>query len=183
MNAGRAMHTAVLLSNGKVLITGGGEYRHPLASAELYDPTTGTFIPTGNMTAPRYKHAAMLLPDGDVLVVGGSDGLDWQGRYASAEVYDPAKGSFSAVSKMNIARFKLPAAVALLKNGSVLVAGGGEQVEIYNPARRSFSLAAGRMDAARFYSTATLLADGGVLIAGGYDDHGLASAKAWIYRT
>jgi hypothetical protein len=183
MTAARTMHTAVTLPNGKVLVAGGGEYQHPLASAELYDSTSGTFTATGSMSVPRYKQAAMLLPDGTVLVVGGSDGRDWQGRHASAEVYNPARGAFSTIGNMNTARFKLPDAVALLRNGRVLVAGGGERVEIYNPATRSFSLSAGRMDAARFYSTASLLTDGRVLIAGGYDNHSLASARAWVYKT
>ncbi|MDQ6652278.1 MAG: kelch-like protein, partial [Acidobacteriota bacterium] len=183
MNSGRTMHTAVLLSDGEVLVAGGGEYQHPLASAELYNPASGSFTITGNMTVPRYKQAAMLLTDGNVLVVGGSDGRDWQGRYANAEMYEPAKGAFSAIGKMNMARFKLPDAVALLKSGKVLIAGGGEQVEIYNPVSRTFSVATGRMDAARFYSTATLLTDGRVLVAGGYDNHSVASAKAWVYKT
>ncbi|HVS81965.1 MAG TPA: kelch repeat-containing protein [Pyrinomonadaceae bacterium] len=183
MNAGRTMHTAVLLSDGKVLVAGGGEYQHPLATAELYNPANGTFTITGNMTVPRYKQAAILLTDGNVLVVGGSDGRDWQGRYANAEIYDPAKGAFSAIGNMNTARFKLPNAVALLKNGKVLIAGGGEQVEIYDPASKRFRVATGRMDAARFYSTATLLTDGRVLVAGGYDDHSVASARAWMYKT
>ncbi len=84
---------------------------------------------------------------------------------------------------MNMARFKLPAAVALLKSGKVLIAGGGEQVEIYDPASRTFSVATGRMDAAKFYSTATMLTDGRVLVAGGYDNHSVASAKAWTYKS
>ena len=183
MNEERTMHTGVLLSDGKVLIAGGGEYRHPLATAELYNPTSGTFTITGNMTVPRYKQAAILLPEGSVLVVGGSDGRDWQGRYANAELYNPVSGAFSAIGNMNTARFKLPEAVALLKNGRVLIAGGGEQVEIYNPASRTFSVPTGRMDAARFYSTATLLNDGRVLVAGGYDSHSIASQKAWVYKT
>ena len=183
MIAARTMHTAVLVSGGKVLVAGGGEYQHPLATAELYNPASGTFTITGNMTVPRYKQAAVLLTDGNVLVVGGSDGRDWQGRYANAEIYNPAKGVFSAISNMNTARFKLPGAVALLKNGRVLIAGGDEQVELYDPASRTFSVATGRMDAARFYSTATLLTDGRVLVAGGYDNHSVASAKAWVYKT
>lgn len=183
MSAGRTMHAAVLLPDGRVLIAGGGEYQHPLATAELYNPTSGTFSITGNMTVPRYKHAALLLTDGDVLVVGGSDGRDWQGQYANAEIYHPAQGAFSAIGNMNKARFKLPNAVALLKNGKVLIAGGDTQVEIYNPASRTFSVASGRMDTARFYSTATLLTDGRVLVAGGYDNHSVASAKAWTYKS
>lgn len=182
MSAKRTMHTAILLPGGAVLIAGGGEYQHPLATAEIYSPATGTFAATGNMTVPRYKHAAALLPGGNVLIVGGSDGRDWQGRYASAEMYDPTKRAFTAAGNMNKARFKLPDAVALLKNGEVLIAGGGEQVEIYDPAAKTFSAVAGRMDTERFYSTATLLSDGRVLITGGYDNHSIASAKAWLYR-
>jgi len=183
MNAARTMHAAVRLRSGKVLITGGGEYEHPLASAEVYDPATGTFAFTGNMTVPRYKQAALLMGDGNVIVVGGSDGRDWKGRYASAEIYDSSKGMFSSVANMNTARFKLPEAVALLKNGRVLIAGGGTNVEVYDPVTRTFSVASGEMDTARFYSTATALADGRVLIAGGYDTHSLASAKTWVFRT
>lgn len=183
MNARRTMHAAALLPDGKVLIAGGGEYQRPLSSAELYDPTKETFTATGNMSFPRYKQAATLLNDGNVLVVGGSDGRDWQGRYASAELYNPTRGTFSIVGNMNTARFKLPEAVILLKNGKVLIAGGGEQVEVYNSVSRTFSLGAGRMDTARFYSTATLLTDGRVLVVGGYDNHSQASAKAWVYKT
>ena len=183
MHARRTMHAAALLPNGQVLVTGGGEYQHPLATAELYDPTNGTFATTGRMTVPRYKHAALLLADGMVFVVGGSDGRDWQGRYANTEIYNPGTGIFSTSGNMNAARFKLPEAVAVLKNGRVLVAGGGEQVEVYNPASRTFSPATGRMGTARFYSTATLLADGRVLVAGGYDSQGAASATAWIYKS
>lgn len=183
MNAGRTMHTAVLLPDGRVLVTGGGEYQHPVATAELYDRTSGTFTVTSNMTVPRYKHAAILLPDGNVLVVGGSDGRDWQGQYANAEIYSSAKGAFSVTGNMKMARFKLPWAVALLKSGRVLIAGGGEQVEVYDPASRTFSVATGRLDAARFYSTATLLTDGRVLVAGGYDNKSVASVKAWTYKS
>ena len=183
MNAERTMHTAVLLPDGKVLVAGGGEYQHPLSSAELYDPTKGTFTVTGSMSFPRYKQAATQLKDGNVLVVGGSDGRDWQGRYASVELYNPVKGTFLTVANMNTARFKLPEAVVLLKNGKVLIAGGGEQVEVYNSESGTFSLSAGRMDTARFYSTATLLEDGRVLVVGGYDNHSQASAKAWVYKT
>jgi hypothetical protein len=134
------------------------------------------------MTLPRYKHAAVLLRDGNVLVVGGSDGRDWQGPYAAAELYERARGAFSPAGQMQSPRFKLPAAVALLRDGKVLVAGGGEQAEVFDPASRTFSTA-GRMDAPRFYSTATLLADGRVLVAGGYDRRINASARAWVYKT
>jgi WD40 repeat protein len=183
MSSGRTMHTATLLPSGKVLITGGGDYQKPLATAELYDPATGSFSSTGSMTIARYKHAAELLPDGNVLILGGSDGRDWRGQYVSAEIYDTAKHTFRLAGNMNMARFKITEAVARLKTGEILIAGGGERCEVYDNRTGSFKLVNGQMDTPRFYSTATLLADGQVLIAGGYDNHGVASAKAWIFKT
>ena len=182
MGAGRSAHTATLLSNGKVLITGGGANRNVLASSELYDPASGTFAKTGDMSVVRHKHAAIKLPNGDVLIVGGSDNRDWRGRYASAEIYKPAAGTFSAAGNMNTARFKLPASVNLLNNGMVFVAGGDTRTETYNRATNTFNVVKGEMDAARFYSTATLLSDGGVLIIGGYNTNIEASAGAWLYK-
>src|SRR5262249_19019793 len=73
MNASRFGHTSPLLSNGKVLITGGGDSisGYPLASGELYDPSTGTFTLTGSMRVPRLGHSATPLPNGKVLIAGG----------------------------------------------------------------------------------------------------------------
>jgi hypothetical protein len=186
MTAPRESHTATLLKSGKVLITGGHkdrrEARTVYSSTEVYDPAEGTFSATGNMTTPRHKHAASLLPDGRVLIAGGSDRRDWQGRYASAEVYDPAKGAFKAIVDMNMARFKLANAVVGLRNGKVLIAGGGERLEVYDPATRTFSVVRGQIDTARFFSAATLLQDGRVLITGGYDNNNEAGTGAWIYK-
>src|SRR5215475_2968521 len=71
----RAFHTATLLPNGKVLIAGGVALgivpSTKWASAELYDPSAGTFTPTGDMTGPRQWHTATLLPTGQVLIAGG----------------------------------------------------------------------------------------------------------------
>ena len=61
MGTERAAHTATLLANGKVLIAGGFNYTDVLATAELFDPATGTFTPTGDMTTPRFWHTATLL--------------------------------------------------------------------------------------------------------------------------
>lgn len=185
MSTPREGHTATRLENGKVLITGGHKDRREAmkvhASAELYDPTAGRFTATGDMTVVRHKHAAALLPDGNVLIAGGSDNRDWKGQYSSAEIYDSARGVFKPIGDMNSERFKLTNAVVVLKNGEVLIAGGAPFVEIYDPARNKFSEASGRLDTARFFSSATLLRDGRVLITGGYDDRGSASVKAWLF--
>ncbi|HYP39316.1 MAG TPA: kelch repeat-containing protein [Chloroflexia bacterium] len=183
MSTVRAAHAAALLGNGKVLVTGGDTGRSTvLASAEVYDPATGRFSAAGNMAAMRHKHAATSLADGSVLVVGGSDARDWTGRYKSVEVYDTSAGKFAAKGNMSVARFKLSDATALLPDGRLLVAGGGESVEVYDPAKGTFSTAEGQMDAWRMYQTATTLPNGSVLIVGGYDDKIVGTAQAWVWR-
>jgi hypothetical protein len=180
MNAARLGHSATLLQNGKVLIAGGGTSQLSgavWASAELYDPATGIFSATGNMTTPRWSHTATLLPDGRVLIAGGAEtGLFGSPVLASAELYDPATGTFSAAGTMMVGRMQHTA--TLLLNGEVLIAGGttGSQgsygdaargAELYDPAAGTFR-ATGNMSTERIMHTAALLANGNVLVAGGY---------------
>ncbi len=98
MTSAREGHTATLLHDGRVLLVGGNDLgSHAIATAELYDPATGTFTPTGSMAIARGFHTATLLDDGRVLIAGG-DAAAWSDAgpfLASAEIYDPETGTFS----------------------------------------------------------------------------------------
>ena len=174
-----------LLKDGKVLLTGSVTYpaETPLAKAELYDPASGSFVAVGNMTKARAKQSATLLPDGRVLLTGGIDRNGPEGRTASAEIYDPAKNSFVAIVNMSMARFKHANTTVVLPNGKVLIAGGGERAEVFDPATSTFSTASGSLDEAWFFATATLLQSGRVLIVGGYRRGTVCTAGAWIYQS
>lgn len=193
MTTARLGHTATPLNNGKVLIAGGQNASGILASAELYDPATGTFTATGNMTIARSAHTATLLSNGQVLIAGGgTNGQPGCGTIlSSAEIYDPTTGTFTATGSMSQTRVQF--AATLLSNGKVLVAGGFpgpscggvsavSSAELYDPTTGTFS-ATGSMNTARFSFTQTLLNNGKVLVAGGtpftFPGQDLASAELY----
>jgi hypothetical protein len=138
MNVRRYFHTATLLANGKVLIVGGASVEskdvQPLTTAELYDPSTGSFALTGNLGTPLWVTSATLLNDGRVLIVGSVA----NGNCAtnSAELYDPVTGTFSKTGGTVTGQIRGQA--ILLYDGRVLVAGGatdcnGWETPIANP--------------------------------------------------
>ena len=182
MLTARAARSAVLLKDGRVLVTGDGEGWN---LAEIYDPASGLWHATGNMTMRRVKHAATLLPDGRVLVTGGSPDNQWH-PVRSAEIFDPRTNKFTAINDMELARFKIPDATAVLKNGRILIAGGAAEAEVYDSAAGKF-FRAGSLDEAHFFASTTLLKDGRALITGGYTasrgrpNGPLSSEQAWIY--
>ncbi len=165
MGSPRHRHTATLLPNGKVLVSGGlvpdelwPEYAYK--TAEVYDPATGTWRPTGSMAEERAGHTATLLPNGKVLVVGGS-------HSPTAELYDPATGTWSPTGSMASPRHEHTA--TLLHNGKVLVVGGSTSsltAELYDPATGTWS-PTGSMAAPRYHAAAMLLPNGKVLVVGG----------------
>ena len=184
MTAARESHIATLMNDGKVLITGGHRGRRSAitiySSAEVYDPSVGSFTYVGDMTIRRHKHDAVLLQNGKVLVIGGSDERDGRGAYTSVETYDPKKSTFTKTGDMRLSRYKLQGTSVLLGNGKVLIAGGADQPEVFDPASGVAELVDGQFGAIALFSTATLLPDGRVLVIGGYDDRIRVSADAHL---
>jgi hypothetical protein len=191
LNTGRYGHTATLLNNGMVLIAGGIGYPsgYPLDSAELYNPTTGTFtLIAASMNAWRADATATLLNNGMVLIAGGNGSGaigGCVGPQASAELYNPANETFTVTTSMNTARCLDTA--TLLNSGMVLMAGGenysgyySASAELYNPAIPTFTVTSS-MNYARAAHTATLLNNGMVLIAGGYNSSNGYLASAELY--
>ena len=125
------------------------------------------------MNFSRYNHTATLLNNGTVLLAGGYSA----NALATAELFNPAAGTFSATGDLNAARYDHTA--TLLNNGTVLLAGGNNgsalaSAELYTPSAGTFT-ATGNLNAARYDQTATLLSRGTVLVAGGYNGSALAS--------
>jgi len=180
MTTARRGHSATLLPNGKVLISGG--YTNgstppalplPVASAELFDPMTGIFTRTGDMVKAGAP-TAILLADGKVFLAHDSNGP----LAAPAEIYDPATGTFSATGGWTTPLSGHPTAT-LLTDGTVLVALCCMANSLYDPGNGAFKFTGAIGVGADGY-TATLLANGKVLFAGGdYENSG--SARAELY--
>jgi hypothetical protein len=176
----RSGHAATLLLTGEVLVTGGG-YGLADTTAELYDPSTGSFRSTTRpMNDARSGHTASLLSNpnlpnhGKVLIVGSVG--------TSAELYDPKTDTFALTGSMHHARTSPTA--TLLYTGKVLVVGGDPsttdlRAELYDPASGTFSYT-GSTTTPRSEHTATFLIDGSVLIAGGTGSSG-PTATAEVY--
>jgi len=193
----RTQHAAAVLSDGRVLIIGGADANGAtLASTEIYDPTSGSITAGPNLLVPRKHATATTLLDGRVVVIGGSypeGAQNGVAELASAEIFDPATGSFAlSASQLSTARaghlaFLLP------NNSNVLIAGGTSagsdlaSAEIYTPWTDSFHQTAS-MSATRSAAAGSALGDGrnfgvdGRVVVGGGNN--LSSADmygfAWV---
>jgi N-acetylneuraminic acid mutarotase len=187
----RGTTAVVRLQNGQVLAAGGGVGAIPVNSAEIYDPQTHRWTPTGSLQQARRGAGALVLADGRVLLAGGVGSAQ---LLSSAEIFDPGTGRWTPTGSMTAPR--LGGTLTLLPSGDVLAAGGtspsGQQgtgggqtisptssAEIYHAATGTWTLT-GSMTTARFEASGTLLSDGRVLIAGGFGGPGAPGGAGGI---
>jgi hypothetical protein len=197
----RESHSAVLLTDGRVLVLNGGSLFAPLQGdpptpAEIYDPVTGVFTATGVPVVERDMGSAVRLADGRVLVAGGSGcapcvdigGGTFTLRVTDiAEIYDPALGTFTQVGTLTTPRRETT--VTMLADGRVLIAGGADEelvagdppvivtnvldsAEVFDPATGQFTPTANDMSHARLSHAAVARPNGEVLIVYGAVDSG-----------
>ncbi|MFI7121769.1 Kelch repeat-containing protein [Amycolatopsis sp. NPDC049868] len=178
----RSIHSTTVLGDGTVLVAGGstGPPRFPapgLATAERFDPDTGNWSTTGSLKFARWNHSATLLEDGQVLVAGGQTERSPRNgtATASAELYHPGDGSWTSIEPMTDPRAGHQAVA--LHDGRVLVIGGTAEIgsgvytglgfcELYDPSTGKWT-PTGSLAGPRWNHTATVLADGTVLVTGG----------------
>lgn len=177
----RYLHTATLLSDGRVLVVGGrfiklgSEFEERLlADALLFDLATQRWTPAAPLHRPRYRHAAVGLPDGRVLVVGGRESRSFPGPAPTAEIYDPAADTWTVIQNVPIR----PTTGVLLLDGRVLLVGyveGGvanaSSSTVFDPATGTFGPVK-RVTGMSLEPAAVRLDDGRVLVAGGARGYG-----------
>ena len=184
MREARALHTATLLNDGRILIVGGGTPETALATAELYDPVTRSSIVTP-LSVGRLGHTATRLADGKVLIVGGGYGSSASSK--SAQLFDPVTNRFTETGATLFPR--ADHAAVLLTDGRVLIVGGDPSgvgssplsaTELFDPATNSFVRAADLSIPRRPYGVVRL-ADGRVLVPGGSSTARSVVASAELY--
>jgi len=190
MNVGRGEFANVVLNDGRVLVVGGitelSESGAAIASAEIYDPVSGTWTLTGSMSTAREDPTAVRLLDGRVLVAGGDSSEDVP-RFTSAEIFDPHTGQWTATGDMTAGRSEAEYAGVLLRDGRVLIPGGHTAFEtpvatadLYNPKTGTWS-PAGSMSVPRAgHSAIVLNSNRGVLVMGGLNSPPAATASVDI---
>lgn len=189
MNLARDTPSTTLLPDGRVLVAGGfgfvGYRLEAFSEAEVFDPDTGVWTTVNSMNDARLWGSAVLLREGKVMVAGGDD---YNGVLSSCELFDPTAGTWAYTGSMNAAR--IHEVMIMLHNGKVLAAGGSgpsgdadgdwiSSAELYEPATHVWTNIP-PMSTPRAWATGTVLANGKVLVAGGYSDNGdLATAELY----
>jgi uncharacterized repeat protein (TIGR01451 family) len=177
---------SAVLANGQVLVVGGYDQSSVTATAQLFDPVTGTWSVTAPLAVARDWPSVAVLQDGRVLVAGGFDNNG--NPLSSVEIYDPSKGTWSTASPMLAAGWAM--AVATMTDGRVLFAGGdlssagstsvSAVAEIYDPVAGTWTATA-PMPSADYSQAAVLLGNGDVLVAGGEEECCGAAVQEALY--
>lgn len=176
LHVARYGHSATRLRDGRLLVVGGTDGFEGLRSAEIYDPATGMWTTTSRMSVTREFDTVcckgtVLLNSGKVLVAGGSDGAANRRVSRSAEIYDPATGTWSATGAMRVGR-AWGGRFVRLADGKVLAVGGGDDygalrhAETYDE-RTARWTRVNDLELLRTSPAVVTLADGRVLVAGG----------------
>ena len=188
LHVARSGHQATLLTDGRVLVTGGSDDAGAAISrAEIFNPVTRTWADAEPNVHPRLEHAATLLQDGRVIVVGGASTISsCDAVAAAAEIYDPRTGTWSLTRDLPVTFAHGPAAVRLADD-RVLVSGGGTPCGHVSRSAAIFDRASNRwsptssMNVARQFHVAVLMEDGRVLVTGGAltQDGAVVDAEAY----
>ncbi len=162
-------HVTSLLQDGSVLLTGGNGTccQQQVNGTEIYDPSLNVFHSTAKMLAPRANHTATVLNDGTVLIVGGNprQKLNTGNAYKLAELFDPKSKTFKKLPETNYEHVRHIA--ILLKNGDVLIAGGGHaHAELFDFKKNIF-IPLPDMTTPRTSHSAVVLKNDNVLIISG----------------
>jgi N-acetylneuraminic acid mutarotase len=188
------LHSATLLSNGEVLVSGGVNSIYTtintatVSGSEIYNPNTGTWTATGSLNVSRASAATLLLQNGQVLAAGGynNTGNNNPNTYlTSAELYDPSTGQWNSTTSIS-GNAGLPTTPVLLTNGDMLIA---NDAQFYDPNTVTWD-ATGPLPTLTFPPTkAVLLGNGNVLGTGCqcksskyYNCHAVATATAFLYN-
>ena len=178
----RMSHTATRLADGRVLVAGGSDARGTVtASLELFDPAKGRFSPAGTLKKARHKHAAIRL-GADVLILGGAGIPETDGHFSDSERWIASSGTVRPGPGMREGRYKFTDSVAKLADGRTLVAGSGERAELLSADGSTFAPVDARISRKLAFATATMLADGRVLVLGGYDPSIRVDRGAWMFE-
>ena len=174
LRTARSDHTATLLLDGTVLITGGRVRSSGVdantASAEIFDPATNSFAPVAAMGETRSRHAATLLPNGEVLVTGGIS--PYGTNLTTSEIYNPTSQTWRSYGSFTIGRKEHTA--NLLPSGNVVLLGGCNQscdAEVTTWPSGAWQTITGKTRIAiRNGHTTNLMPDGTLLVNGGGGD-------------
>src|SRR5713101_3143502 len=193
LSSPRTQQAMALLADGRVLMIGGSNGSVPLASSDIFDPVAGTIVPGPSLATPRSGHSATTLLNGQVLVAGGNnivtnpDGSTTSVDLASAEIFDPSAGTFTASASALAAPRQGHLAFLLPHNNNVLIVGGtssGAPVassELFTPWTGNFSATGSLATARSNASGSALQQDGLLLVAGGKDSSGASLVGTELY--